>query len=539
MFDGPVPERASFRAWEDKDLAIAFKDGRADAYDAIHDRYAARVHGVCRRMLGREQDAQDAAQETFLRVYQALGRFNGRYQLGAWITRIATNVCLDQLRSRSRRPVEFAELESIEAESEHLKDLDDPEFLVLRNAEGRKVRRVLGQLPPLHRAAIVLRDFEGLSYEEIAVVLNLRECQVKALIHRARQGFKRNWVSSLAGIFIPARLLERVRKVETPVASHPAGGARSIQYVAETVTSAAGPAASSCSAAFSQCGQFVAERIMPAMAAVAVGAASLAPPAAALVSRPHDPSPDLSSGVTVSRASASVDDPAREDRERSAAPADGRDPETDPPSPPEGAEEPVAEDTVTEPVPAGSPTPAESPSVGTEAPPPEKSPPDQEPPAPAEPQGFSFSFSSDVAFDGRSCDCLGPTTLVYETSTSDEEDGLTEFSQAVEGTATAAGSPSLGLRLRHASEPTRPYSAVFVLETREGDYTYEVEGQLVGRERTSWGGWSYVYRGGYELSSRPSQGESVPVQGIYSASVVVSTTQDRIVSLDVGLSESG
>src|SRR5689334_9645143 len=91
-------------ATEDKDLAIAFKNGELGAYDAIYGRYSDRVNGVCRRMLGQSEDAKEASQEVFLRVYQALPRFNGRYQLGAWITRIATNVCLDQIRGRNRKP---------------------------------------------------------------------------------------------------------------------------------------------------------------------------------------------------------------------------------------------------------------------------------------------------------------------------------------------------------------------------------------------------------------------------------------------------
>lgn len=67
---------------------------------------------------------------------------------------------------------------------------------------------------------------------------------------------------------------------------------------------------------------------------------------------------------------------------------------------------------------------------------------------------------------------------------------------------------------------------------------YRVEAHVVSRARTSWGGWSYVYRGSYELESRPSHSESVPVQGGYSATVVVSAKQQRIVSLSVGLAES-
>src|SRR5918992_4431232 len=146
---------------EERELALAFQNGERDAYDRIHDRYAPRVLSVCRRMLGNPDDAQEAAQEAFLRVYQGLPSFNGRYRLGAWIVRITTNVCLDQLRARSRRPSDPVPREILDVESQPSDDTD-PQILFLRHAEGRRVRKVLDQLPPLHRAAIVLRDFEGI-----------------------------------------------------------------------------------------------------------------------------------------------------------------------------------------------------------------------------------------------------------------------------------------------------------------------------------------------------------------------------------------
>src|ERR687896_1778868 len=183
---------------EERELALAFQNGERDAYDRIHDRYAPRVLSVCRRMLGDPDDAQEAAQEAFLRVYQGLPKFNGRFRLGAWIVRIATNVCLDQLRSRNRRPSELAPLEVLDLEYASPVDDSDPELLFLRHAEGRRVRRVLESLPPMHRAAIVLRDFEGVSYADIAETLGITECQVKALLHRARRGFKRSWTSVVA-----------------------------------------------------------------------------------------------------------------------------------------------------------------------------------------------------------------------------------------------------------------------------------------------------------------------------------------------------
>ena len=245
---------------EDKDLTLAFQTGDKGAYQAIHDRYSQRVYGVCRRMLGHD-DAQEAAQETFLRVYQALGRFNGRYQLGPWITRIATNVCLDHLRAKARRPSdpvanEVLVLEEAAANGDH----SEPERVVIRNAESRDVRKVLAKLPPMHRAAIVLRDFEGLSYEEVAIALQISECQAKALIHRARQNFKRSWSKSLSAL-LPWRLIERLRGVDASVREHSVEAVTVVQSV------------NTCTGMLQQCGQYMSQQVATVVTAAIVGTA--------------------------------------------------------------------------------------------------------------------------------------------------------------------------------------------------------------------------------------------------------------------------
>lgn len=210
--------------YDDKVLTLAFQRGEKGAYQAIYDRYHTRVQSICRRMLSNPDDAHEAAQETFLRTYQALARFNGRYQLGAWIGRIATNICLDHLRARSRSPVLPTDELPESGSEEQWRDAD-PANIYLKSLEGKRIVRVLDSLPPLHRAAIVLRDFEGFSYEEVATALSITECQVKALIHRARKSFKRSWVSAF-GILAPARiwsrLAERLRTSELAGSEHAA-----------------------------------------------------------------------------------------------------------------------------------------------------------------------------------------------------------------------------------------------------------------------------------------------------------------------------
>lgn len=273
---------------EDKELALAFKRGEKGAYQAIYERHSARVQGVCRRMLLSPDDAAEASQETFLKVYQALNRFNGRYQLGAWITRIATNVCLDHLRATARRPTTWASVEELDEKElpRRLALEEEPETFFIKKTEGRRVYKVLQSLPPMHRAAIVLRDFEGLPYCEIALALDITESQVKALLHRARGGFKKSWATSGLAAFLPWNLLDRFRRPESALVDQAHAAASSASHIVQ----AAGPTANlaaTCSMALQQCGQAFTERFATAVTALIVGTAAISSGVAA--SSPAEP----------------------------------------------------------------------------------------------------------------------------------------------------------------------------------------------------------------------------------------------------------
>ena len=250
----------------DKNLVHAFKQGEDGSYQAIHDRYASRVHGICRRMLGHSHDAEEAAQEAFMRVFTALPNFNGRYQLGAWMSRIATNVCLDHLRSRSRHPSDSVDNDVL-AEMPSLVVDQGPEDLLMESTERRRVRSVLQDLSPMHRAAIALREYEGMSYQDIAVALGMTEPQVKALLHRARKSFKKAWGPAGAAAFLPWRWLARIRRAGSPL-----GDAQ--HQITDAATSSL-HAAASCSTILQQCTQLVGEKVVPAFAAVVIGAGSI------------------------------------------------------------------------------------------------------------------------------------------------------------------------------------------------------------------------------------------------------------------------
>ena len=174
------------REWADKDLVVAYKGGVPEAYDEMYRRYSARVYSVCRRMLGNSEDAREATQETFLKAFQALPRFNGEYKLGAWLARIAANVCVDHIRRRGRGAI----LTPLESNHELVEVELGPEDTVVADAPGLSM---LENIQPLYARALRLRNLDGLSHKEIAAQLGMTPMQVKALLHRARTSFKRAW----------------------------------------------------------------------------------------------------------------------------------------------------------------------------------------------------------------------------------------------------------------------------------------------------------------------------------------------------------
>ena len=171
----------------DRDLVLAFQQGQPDAYDEIYRLYAPRIRRVCSRMLKNSQDVDEATQETFLKAYQALGRFNGQYQLGAWLSRIASNVCLDQIRARSRNAIQV----TLSDEHEGAGSERGPEEIVV--GDNPRIHEAIAEIQPLHAQALKLRALRGLSHREMAGELHMTPAQVKALLHRARSSFRRAW----------------------------------------------------------------------------------------------------------------------------------------------------------------------------------------------------------------------------------------------------------------------------------------------------------------------------------------------------------
>jgi len=189
---GPVPER-----FEDVRLARDAAAGDGSAFDRIVRRHGRRVLGLGLRLLGNREDAEDLAQDVFVRVLRALPSFRGESSLATWITRVTVNAARNRQRDERRRarhrtasldePVRPSGDGPVTTRADLLDDpAPGPERRALAAESGRRVEEALARLAPEFREALVLREVEGLSYQEIAEVLAIEIGTVKSRIARAR-----------------------------------------------------------------------------------------------------------------------------------------------------------------------------------------------------------------------------------------------------------------------------------------------------------------------------------------------------------------
>ena len=164
--------------------------GDANAFEKLVTEYERAVYAIAQRMTGNAEDAADMTQETFIKAYNSLSSFRGDSKFSVWLYRIANNVCLDFLRSRSRRPTVSLSTEDDDGEETQLDIADEsqsPELLLESALTRDAVRRGLDSLPPDYKQILLLREIQGLSYEEIAAALGIESGTVKSRIFRARK----------------------------------------------------------------------------------------------------------------------------------------------------------------------------------------------------------------------------------------------------------------------------------------------------------------------------------------------------------------
>ncbi len=180
-------------------LMARARAGDAAAFDQIIVSQQHRVIALAWRLLGNQDDARDAAQESFLRIYKNLNKFDPTRDFSGWLYRIVVNVCHDIARKRNR--IDNASLEA-EFEAGKLREpasAHDTETAAMLSQEQALIARALASLTERERAAIVLRDFEGLSTEEVARILGTRPATVRSQICSARskiKAFRDRWLKN-------------------------------------------------------------------------------------------------------------------------------------------------------------------------------------------------------------------------------------------------------------------------------------------------------------------------------------------------------
>ena len=168
----------------------AVLNGDANAFEVIVRAYEKNVYNIALRMTSDREDALDISQEAFLKAYHSLHTYRGEGSFSVWLYRIVSNTCLDFMRSRSRRNEVSLSVEDESGETAEMEIRDDslsPERLYERKLTRESLRKGLMRLPEDQRKILLLREIQGLSYEEIARVLSIEGGTVKSRTYRARR----------------------------------------------------------------------------------------------------------------------------------------------------------------------------------------------------------------------------------------------------------------------------------------------------------------------------------------------------------------
>ena len=208
-----VPDRLSDKekgpsalrmTWTDEELVAKTIGGDADSFNELIHRWERPIYALAYRQIGREEDARDVCQETFLRAYRALNGFRGQAKFSSWLYRIALNLCRDWMRRERRTPVvqppEDMDLMELAAAREPSESIEDH---VARHDLTRAVERAMLLLPEEQRTAIVLKEYQGLTFQEIADLLGCPLSTVKTRLYQGLTVLRRELAR--AGVTAAAR----------------------------------------------------------------------------------------------------------------------------------------------------------------------------------------------------------------------------------------------------------------------------------------------------------------------------------------------
>jgi RNA polymerase sigma-70 factor, ECF subfamily len=170
----------------DEELVALSVGGDLDSFNQLVLRWERPIYALAYRVLGREEDARDVAQETFLRAFRALKGFKGQAKFSSWLYRIALNLCRDWIRRERRAPVSQApegiDIIELAGEATPAESIED---MVARHELGRAVGKAMSALPEEQRTAIILKEYHGLTFQEIAELL---DCPLSTVKTRLYQG---------------------------------------------------------------------------------------------------------------------------------------------------------------------------------------------------------------------------------------------------------------------------------------------------------------------------------------------------------------
>ena len=173
-------------AWTDEELVARSIGGDLDSFNQLVVRWERPIYALAYRVIGREEDARDVCQETFLRAFRAIRGFKGQAKFSSWLYRITLNLCRDWMRRERRAPIvqapEGVDLIELAAEPEGGATVED---LLSRRELTQAVARVMATLPEEQRTAIILKEYHGLTFQEIA---DLIDCPLSTVKTRLYQG---------------------------------------------------------------------------------------------------------------------------------------------------------------------------------------------------------------------------------------------------------------------------------------------------------------------------------------------------------------
>lgn len=174
----------------DKELVRRVQNGDRGAFDLLFSRYQHKIVNLVSRYLRDSEDVQDVVQEAFIKAFRALPRFRGESAFYTWLYRIAINTAKNHIVARSRRPpgvdVEVSDAEHYDG-ADALRDLENPEAEMAKEQLSAEINAAIADLPDDLRSAVTLREFDGLTYEQIAEIMECPVGTVRSRIFRARE----------------------------------------------------------------------------------------------------------------------------------------------------------------------------------------------------------------------------------------------------------------------------------------------------------------------------------------------------------------